>query len=163
MESLALAITTDVRVGATAGLLALLGLLCLCVRAELIRRELAQRRRWLVEPARELDPSEQDVRHFAMQLGRARGSVQARMLKPSAGTRIVLQSIGDGQVRYVLETPRAGAGVLEGAMYRKVELRRAGDREEPAGPPSGLMPDVDLLSAAAADQPPAESPQEVMP
>lgn len=89
--------------------------------------------------------------------------MQARLLKPSAGTRIALQSIGDGQVRYVVETPRAGAGVLEGAMYRKVELRRAGDLDEPAGPPSGLTPDVEPLSATTADQPPTELPEEDMP
>lgn len=150
MESLALGISVDAKVGAAAGLFVLLGLLLISgVRHGLIRRELRQRKGWLVMPARELDPSKEEVSQFALMLGRARGAVQARLLRPSAAVRIHLQSHADGQVRYLLAAPRVGGLVVERAMYRQVELRRLDDPSAVLDP-EALVPDADLLDPSLA-------------
>jgi hypothetical protein len=118
----------------------LLGLL-LAVRLGLIRRELRRRVGWRVRPARELDPSKEDVAQFARQLGRARGAVQGRLLRPSAAVRVRLRSVGDGGLQYEMDAPRIGALVVERAMYRRAELERLG------GVVAGgdVVPDVELL------------------
>lgn len=108
-------------------------------------RALRTRIRLAVLPTETFDPNEEEVLRFAHQLTRVHRAVLGFLDRPASAVRIRLESLQDGRVAYLLESPARAASVLRVGGYEDVELRAVEGDEIPA--PQSMA----FISAGAPD------------
>lgn len=120
-------------------LVALVAVAVFSLRQALIKRSLRDRKSWAVLPADEFDPVEEDVRRFALAMGRVYGRIRTRFLRPSAAVRFRLETVPEGQMMFVVDGPAAGRTALP--MFGRCELQDLATLEVVGGPDVPLLPD----------------------